>query len=159
QIVKLGRMKNNESLRLNIGLQAAQEWDHYASVQVVVDNLKTDVSRRIQNAQELRTYKVQTGSSKIQIVKLASKSEAKPGDEVEFTIRFDNVGTRKVGNVTIIDNLTTRLALVPGSSNCDLKHDFLTQINEKDSLVLRWEIIDPLEPGQGGVIRFKCKVR
>ena len=159
QIIKLGRMKNVESLRLNIGLQAAQEWDHYTAVQVVVDNKKTNVAKRVQSAQELRTYKPQPGSSKIRIVKLASKKDAKPGDIVEFTLRFDNVGTKKVGNVTIIDNLTTRLELVPNSSNCNLKHDFLTQNNEKDSLLLRWEIVDPLEPGQGGVVRFKCIVR
>ena len=64
-----------------------------------------------------------------------------------------------MGNVTIIDNLTPRLELVPDSSSCNLKHDFLTQVNEKESLLLRWEIVDPLEPGQGGVIRFKCLVR
>lgn len=159
QIVKLGHMKNNESLRLNIGLQAAQEWDHYAAIQVVVDNQKTNVAQRVQNAQELRRYKPQPGSSKIRIVKLTNKQDAKSGDEVEFTIRFDNVGTKKVGNVTIIDNLTTRLSLVKDSASCNLKHDFLTQANEKDSLLLRWEIVDPVEPGQGGVIRFKCKVR
>lgn len=159
QIVKLGHMKNNESLRLNIGLQAAQEWDHYAAVQVVVDNKKANVAKRIQNAQELKTYKPQPGSSKIRIVKLASKSNAKPGEVVEFTLRFDNIGTQKVGNVTVIDNLTTRLELVPQSASCSLKHDFLTQPNEKDSLLLRWEITDPLEPGQGGIVRFKCVVR
>lgn len=159
QIVKLGHMKNNESLRLNIGIQAAQEWDHIAATQVVVDNESTNVAKRIQSAEELRTYRPQPGSSRIRIVKLASKSEAQPGDVVEFTLRFDNVGTKKVGNVTIIDNLTTRLELVPDSATCDLKHDFLTQGNEKDSLLLRWEITDPLEPGAGGVIRFQCIVR
>lgn len=159
QVVKLGKMKNNESLRLNIGLQAAQEWDHYATVQVVVDNQKTNVAQRIQNAQELTRYKPQPGSSNVRVVKLASKSDANPGEIVEFTIRFDNTGTKKVGNVTIIDNLTTRLELVPNSASCNLKHDFLTQDNEKGSKLLRWEIVDPLEPGQGGVIRFQCRVR
>ena len=159
QIVKLGRMKNNESLRLNIGIQAAQEWDHFATTQAIVEHKSTNVAKRIQNAQELKTFKPQPGSSRIRIVKLASKSEAQPGDIVEFTLRFDNVGTKKVGNVTIIDNLTTRLELVPDSATCDLKHNFLTQTNEKDSLLLRWEIVDPMEPGQGGVIRFQCRVR
>ena len=159
QVVKLGHMKNIESLRLDWSIVAAQEWDHYAAVQVVVDNKKANVAKRVQSAQELLTYKPQPGSSKVRIVKLASKKDAKPGDEVEFTLRFDNVGTKKVGNVTIIDNLTTRLELVPNSSSCTLKHNFLTQQNEKDSLLLRWEIVDPLEPGEGGVIRFKCTVR
>ena len=159
QIVKLGRMKNTESLRMDWSMVAAQEWDHYAAIQVVVDNKKANVAKRVQTAQELLTYKPQPGSSCVRIVKMASKKNAKPGEQVEFTIRFDNTGTKKVGNVTIIDNLTTRLELVPNSSSCDLKHNFLTQVNEKDSLLLRWEIVDPLEPGKGGVIRFKCTVR
>lgn len=159
QIVKLGHMKNTESIRMDIGLQAAQEWDHYTAVQVVVENKQTNVAQRIQNAQELKTYKPQPGSSKVRIIKLASKSDAKPGEEVEFTIRFDNVGTKTVGNVTIIDNLTPRLELVKGTSECDTKHNFLTTVNEKNSLLLRWEIVDPLAPGKGGVIRFKCRVR
>ena len=159
QIVKLGHMKATESLRMDIGLQAAQEWDHYTAVQAVVENKQTNVAERIQSAQELKTYKPQPGSSKVRIIKLASKSDAKPGEEVEFTIRFDNIGTKTVGNVTIIDNLTPRLALVKGTSECELKHDFLTTVNEKNSLLLRWEIVDPLAPGKGGVIRFKCRVR
>ena len=37
--------------------------------------------------------------------------------------------------------------------------DFLVEENEGESLVLRWEIIEPLEVGQGGIIRFQCRVR
>ena len=84
---------------------------------------------------------------------------AEPGDEVAFTIRFDNVGTETIGNVTIIDNLTTRLEYVPETAQCSIPAQFGTQVNEGDSLVLRWEITDPLEPGDGGVIRFTCRVR
>lgn len=159
QIVAMGKMDNAEVLRLNIGLQAAQEWDHYTAIQVVVDNKTSNVAKRVQSAQELVRDKPIPGSSKVRIVKVCNKSDAKPGEMVEFTLRFDNVGTKTVGNVTIVDNLTTRLELVEGSSSCDLKHDFLTQANEKDSLLLRWEIDAPLPPGQGGIIRFQCKVR
>ena len=42
-------------------------------------------------------------------------STAQPGEEVEFTLRFDNVGDRVIGNVTIIDSLTTRLEYVDGT--------------------------------------------
>ncbi|MEK6237035.1 MAG: hypothetical protein N2C14_20190, partial [Planctomycetales bacterium] len=34
-----------------------------------------------------------------------------------------------------------------------------SQVNEGDSLILRWELEEPLQPGQGGIIRFKCRVR
>ena len=53
-------------------------------------------------------------------------SYAQPGDEVEFTLRFDNVGDRVIGNVTILDSLTTRLEYIEGSQKCSLEADFET---------------------------------
>ena len=51
--------------------------------------------------------------------------------------------------MTVVDNLTTRLEYLPDSAQCSLNADFFTEVNEGDSLVLRWEIIDPLEVGEG----------
>ena len=31
--------------------------------------------------------------------------------------------------------------------------------NDGDSLTLRWEFADPLGPGEGGLVRFHCRVR
>jgi uncharacterized repeat protein (TIGR01451 family) len=81
------------------------------------------------------------------------------GEEIEFTLRFDNVGNRVIGNVTIVDNLTTRLEYVPDSQKSSLEANFSTQPNEGDSVVLRWEIIDPLPAGEGGVLQFRARVR
>ena len=36
---------------------------------------------------------------------------------------------------------------------------FMTQENDGESLVLRWELADPLKVGEGGLIRFQCRVR
>ncbi len=96
---------------------------------------------------------------KLQICKIASTDNAKPGETVDFTIRFDNVGDQKMGNVTIIDNLTPRLEFVPGTAQSSLDATFSTQANEVGSQVLRWEIVKPLAAGAGGVVRFQCKVR
>ena len=93
------------------------------------------------------------------MVKSVSKRSAKPGETVEFTIRFDNVGDQVIGNVTIIDNLTPRLEYVVDSAQCSPKADFFTIVNEGESLVLRWEIVEPMKVGDGGVIRFQCRVR
>ena len=46
---------------------------------------------------------------RLRLIKLASTGNALPGEEVEFTLRFDNIGDQVIGNVTIVDNLTTRL--------------------------------------------------
>ena len=93
------------------------------------------------------------------MTKVASKLAAKSGDIVEFMIRFDNVGNQRIGNVTIIDSLTSRLEYVPDSAQSELQASFSTSRNEVDSLVLRWEIEEPLKIGKGGLIRFKCRVR
>ena len=76
-----------------------------------------------------------------------------------FTQVTNQVGDEVIGNVTLIDNLTPRLEYVPESAECSLSGDFFSQVNEGSSLVLRWEIHDPLQPGDGGIIRFRCKVR
>jgi len=95
----------------------------------------------------------------LRVTKIASKIAARAGEDVEFTIRYDNLSGKKIGNVTIIDNLTRRLEYVPESSESSLKANFINERNEVDSLMLRWEIIDPVEPHSGGLIRFKCRVR
>jgi len=95
----------------------------------------------------------------LNVVKTANVIAARPGDEVEFMIRFDNISSRKIGNVTLMDNLTRRLEYVEGSSECTLKSEFKSEVNDAQSLALRWEIIEPVEPGTGGVIRFRCRVR
>ena len=84
---------------------------------------------------------------------------AEPGDEVSFTVRFDNVGNQPIGSVQIVDSLTTRLEYVPGSAQCSLAARFSTQPNEGDSLIVRCVLSEPLPPGKGGVFRFRCIVR
>jgi len=90
---------------------------------------------------------------------MASCGSAQPGEIVEFTLRYDNIGNRVIGNVTLVDNLTTRLEYVPGSAKSDLADSFSAEPNDQGSVVLRWEIQDPLEAGKGGILQFKCKVR
>ncbi|MFP4408962.1 MAG: hypothetical protein ACLFPW_10615, partial [Spirochaetaceae bacterium] len=99
------------------------------------------------------------GKPRLRVVKSASEHFAKPGDELAFTIRFDNVGNQVIGNVTILDNLTTRLEYIPDSAQCSLDANFFTEPNEGGSVVLRAELVEPLEPGTGGVLRFRCRVR
>jgi len=61
--------------------------------------------------------------------------------------------------VTIADNLAPRFEYVPGSAKTSLDADLITESNDVGSVVLRWEIKDPLKPGDGGILRFKVKVR
>jgi uncharacterized repeat protein (TIGR01451 family) len=96
---------------------------------------------------------------KLRLLKLASRGNAEPGEEIEFTLRYDNIGDQVIGNVTVVDNLSTRFEYVPDTAKSSVDADFLTQSNDEGSLILRWEIRDPVKPGEGGVLRFRVKVR
>jgi uncharacterized repeat protein (TIGR01451 family) len=96
---------------------------------------------------------------RLRLIKLASSGHARPGEEIEFTLRFDNIGDQVIGNVTIVDNLSTRLEYIPESAKSSIDANFLTEPNAAGSTILRWEIKDPVERGQGGILRFRVKVR
>ena len=157
-LIREGYMDNSEKARLAQSLAAAAVWSDNKAVQVLIDNIAVQADVGSNAPGSIHTYKMQ-GKGRLRVCKVASRRTAHPGDIVEFTLRFDNIGDQVIGNVTVIDNLTTRLAYVEGSQSCSLKANFSTTANQGDSLVLRWEIIDPLQVGKGGVIRFKCRVR
>ncbi|QDU55876.1 DUF11 domain-containing protein [Aeoliella mucimassa] len=157
-VVRLGIIDNAEKPRLAKALVAAETWASDISAQVVVDGQK--VHEQVGRTQCGEIYGLQEPDSpQIRLIKLASTGAAQLGEEVEFTLRFDNVGDQPIGNVTIVDNLATRLVYVPDSAKSTVDADFSTEPNEGGSEVLRWEITQPLKPGEGGVLRFKARVR
>jgi hypothetical protein len=48
---------------------------------------------------------------------------------------------------------------MPESAQSSVDANFLTEPNASGSTILRWEIGDPVEPGEGGILRFRVKVR
>jgi uncharacterized repeat protein (TIGR01451 family) len=84
---------------------------------------------------------------------------AQSGDIVEFTIRYDNLGPNTVHHVRIADNLTPRLAYVDDSATSDREGRLVVQDNGEGSLVLVWELTNPLPPKTGGVVSFKARIR
>jgi uncharacterized repeat protein (TIGR01451 family) len=158
QIIKLGRFDQREKAMLMEGTDAAITWTQDKAVQILLDSKAAlSVTKTIGPDEVFETEDPCPG--KLRICKVASTQFAKPGDVIDFTLRYDNVGSQAIGNVTIVDNLTTRLEFVEGSAQSSRQADFYTERNEVESLVLRWEITDPLPPGDGGVLRFKCRVR
>ena len=106
----------------------------------------------------------QSRTSKLRLLKVADKESALPGELVQFTLRFDNIGNKEdsskfVGNVTILDDLSSRLDFMPGTAIASLASGFKTQLNANGGLTLRFEITDPLAPGDFGVIQYQCIVR
>lgn len=99
------------------------------------------------------------GDPRLRLIKCASTHHALPGEDVEFMLRFDNIGDQVIGNVTIIDNLTTRLEYVPDTAKSTVQSQFSSVPNGTGSTVLRWEIKNPVKPGEGGILSFKCRVK
>lgn len=157
RLIKFGVYDSAEKARLANMIDNAIAWTSDQSVKVAIDDkLPVEASNNFA-AEQLYVYDF--GESRLRIVKTASKQNAKPGEIIDFTLRFDNIGDQTIGNVTVIDSLTTRLEYVEGSVQSSVAADFYTQENEADSLVLRFEVADPVKVGQGGVIRFQARVR
>ena len=159
ELIKWGRHSGSQTARLQLGMQAANVWQDNLRLKVNAKGAQPIVVNDLTSAQQIIHVESDGKGSVLRVTKVASKIAADQGDEVEFTIRFDNLSSRPVGNVTLVDNLTGRLQYVPGSAECSLKAKFIDEVNEANSLMLRWEIIDPVKPHKGGIIRFKCKVR
>ncbi len=158
-MMRLGKYSKSQSARLQAGMLAAKSWADNLGLQVHADKVQPVVVNDALTLQQMVVIETDDDNAILRVVKIASKVAARPGEEVEFTIRFDNLSPRKVGNVTIVDNLTTRLRYIPDSAECSLKGDFIQRDNDSGSLMLRWEITEPLPAGKGGVIRFKCLVK
>ena len=149
-----------ELVYLAEGSAGARAWQGTEGIKVQMNVLAPMAASSEEGAESFfQIEEDESKTSKLRLIKVASKKDAQPGETVEFTLRFDNVGNQIIGNVTILDNLTTRLEFLPGTAKSSLKSGFVVQPNESGSFTLRFEINDPLEPGQFGVVQFQCRVR
>jgi uncharacterized repeat protein (TIGR01451 family) len=158
QIIRLGKISGVEQARLQRAVEHAIVWTGNQAPQVVFGTKAAQAQMGVQQPEII--YQTNGPESpRLRLSKLASTGHALPGEEVEFTLRFDNVGDQVIGNVTIIDNLATRLEYVPETAKSGVDANFITTPNEGGSTVLRWEIKPPIEPGQGGILQFRARVR
>ncbi|HEY2881440.1 MAG TPA: hypothetical protein VGJ15_03380 [Pirellulales bacterium] len=156
--IRTGLLEEDEMPFLAKSCEAAIAWTLDQGVEVTVAGKKAVVLDGDKKAQA--TYSIEPPKHPcLRVCKIASTPSALPGEVVDFTIRFDNVGDQTVGNVTIADNLTTRLELVPGSGQSTKHAKFFSEPNKEGSLILHWDINEPLKPGEGGICRFRCIVR
>jgi uncharacterized repeat protein (TIGR01451 family) len=158
-IVRMGAFDMTEKALLARGSTAAIAWSHTQAVQIILDRQSAMAEVKYDAAESIYTVKNPEGKPKLRLVKVASTPFAKPGDIVDFTLRFDNIGNQPIENVTILDSLNTRLEYVPDSAQCSVEAKFSTQANEGDSVVLRCELAKTLDTNKGGVLRFRCRVR
>jgi uncharacterized repeat protein (TIGR01451 family) len=157
-VMRRGIFEESEKARLLEAIDAAITWTHDKAVQVVLDGRAAVDFTGNQKAQA--TFRVDVPNHPcLRVIKIASTKTARPGDIVDFTIRFDNVGDQTIQHVELIDNLTTRLEYVPQTAQSSRRAEFSTEANDGDSLMLRWDFVDPLPAGEGGLVRFHCRVR
>lgn len=159
RFIRSGKVEATERLRLAERQQAALAWGTPESVKVVIDEVEALAQGGWSGVQDLTTYEMEPGKCRLRLVKVASKQSARPGEVVEFTIRVDNVGDGPLNNTVIVDNLTTRLEYIEGTSQSSLDVEFETFVNEAESTALKWTLKKPLPVGKGGIIRFHCRVR
>ena len=95
----------------------------------------------------------------LKLLKMADKTNARPGETVAITLKYTNVGDRPLADIAVIDSLTTRLEFVEGSEASDRDAVFSATPNDVSSLLLRWEIQGVLPPGESGTVRFDVIVR
>jgi uncharacterized repeat protein (TIGR01451 family) len=159
RVMRTGIMEQGEKAWLAQVTQAAIQWTDKQAVQVQINHQAALGTVGEIPTQAVYTVKDLRDSPRLRLLKAASVVAANPGDTVDFTLRFDNVGDQPLGNIVIVDNLTTRLEYVPDSAQSSVEAKFSTSTNEQGSLVLRWEIERAVLPNEGGVITFKCRIR
>ena len=158
-VIRRGVFEMSEKAALARGSTAAVAWSHTQIVQVTIEHQGAMAEVKYDASSSVYTVSSPPGEPKLRLVKVASTPFAQPGDEVDFTLRFDNIGNQPLGHVTILDSLNTRLEYVADSAQCSVAAKFSLQPNEGGSLVIGCELTDPLPVGHGGVLRFRCRVR
>ena len=157
-IDELNELKDEQRALLEQFAQAAIIWALDEAVEVVIEDLKPPTLTRDESLQGLTIYEF-PDAGRLQICKLADRTDALPGEYVNFAIRVENVGDSAVDHVVLTDNLTTRLEYVEGSQTCSGGAEFQSYVNDGQSLRLEWKLTDKLRVGESVTIRFKCKVR
>ncbi|MDR1480968.1 MAG: hypothetical protein LBJ00_18750 [Planctomycetaceae bacterium] len=159
-VLRSRKFGSAEIIHLAEACQNAREWQGTEGVKINA-SYRTPMSVSVEEGVG-QLFKIDDSGvasrSKLRLIKVASKKSAKSGDIIEFTLRFDNLGTEPLGNITVIDNLTTRLQFLPDSAKSSVPSGFLVESNGALSFTLRFEVTDPLEAGQFGVIQFSCRV-
>ncbi len=157
-LTRTGLITIQELVDMQQLIQNAQAWIIPESLEVEISNQTALLVKDTKAAQDLFVYELPDKCA-MRICKAASHTIANSGDIVSFSIRFDNAGVKPLGNAVIIDSLSPRLNYIEGSQQCSVGVRFSAEPNQVGSMVLRWEIEEPIKPSDGGVISFDCRVR
>lgn len=157
-VLRLDVMEDAEKANLEKAAQFAVAWTLDEALEVSIQDVKALTLTRDQKLEAFTIYEF-PDAGRLKIVKLADRQHAQPGEIVEFAIRVDNVGDSPVTEVTLTDNLTTRLEFVEGSETSSADASFVATPNNGQSLRLQWTLSKELKVGESATVRFRCRVR
>ena len=150
ELIRNGQMIESEKPFLAISVQSAITWTLDQGVQVAVEGKKAVVLEGDQRAQA--TYTITPPDHPcLRVCKVASTHSANPGDIVEFTLRFDNVGDQTVGNVTIADNLTSAWNWCPIAASAASRRLFSPSRTKKARLYCAGKLPSRSSPAKGAL--------
>jgi len=158
-VIRTGQHQTGEVARLAKAAAAATTWSLAEGLAVILEDRFATAIHRAEKTEMIFAVDEPPARSQLRVIKVASTPFAEPGETVDFTIRFDNVGNQPLRRVAVVDNLAARLEYVPDTAQASVPAQFATSENEAGSLVLRWEMTEPIQPGEGGIVRFTCRVR
>jgi uncharacterized repeat protein (TIGR01451 family) len=158
QLDQLNSISEEQHSQLQRFATAALVWTIDESVEAAIADQRTPEIKRSQAAEGFTVYDF-PDAGRLEILKLADRSDAAPGDTISFAITVRNVGDSPVNEVVLTDNLTTRLEYVADSQTCSGGADFEAEINDVGSEKLVWKLTGELKVGESVTIRFRCKVR
>ncbi|MEZ6047686.1 MAG: DUF11 domain-containing protein [Planctomycetaceae bacterium] len=160
QYIRAGRFERMTSAEIKAGLHGAFAWsqDMFPCV-----SASSSAGVQLQAnfiAAEIVGLEIDKGTpGKLRIVKMADKVEAKSGDIITFTIRFDNMGDHTVHGVKITDHLTPRLEFIEGSFKAEREGELRFFDGSTDKSILRFEMVGELKGHEGSVLTFQARVR
>ncbi len=155
---RTGMITRQELIDVQELIQNARTWVNPESLSVEILNQPALQLKDTMASQDVFVYELPDKCA-MRICKTASHTIANSGDIVSFTIRFDNAGVKPLGNAVIIDSLSPRLSYIEGSQQSSVGVRFSAEPNDVGSMILRWEIEEPVDPHDGGAISFDCRVR
>lgn len=154
--VPVGRADNVVAPRLARKIEVPMAWTCVSGAQVTVNGEAADVLAVDHGVATLRLES--PGRCELTLCKRAGSDTARPGEELDFTIFLLNSGDRPLTDITLVDAVPGRLAVIEGSPVSNLPADISTSKAEDGSTHLSWTFKGTLAPGQGGFVRFRTIV-
>ena len=159
RIFRDGQFDRTNSAVIGEAVDAALEWSDGQAVRIVAHDRSGQIVQSRATAQDYTGIEDRRTKGDLDIVKIADRHTAQPGDVITFTIRFDNRGDRELLGVRVIDNLSARLELIDGSIDSSYDGKLDVAANGAGGQLLTFEFSEPLAGKTGGYVSFQCRVR